>query len=92
MYQSYNSCDSINEFMYKNLCKLYSRYKAALNTALNNTDRIKVSDEKMNEIDSILRNVEKYVISWSFYKNQKLKFDPEFENVIIFKEDIISNI
>jgi hypothetical protein len=80
----------MNEYKYRTLCKLYRRYKIAIKLALDNVDKIKTSDEKMNELDSIMKGVEKTVIPWSFYNSQKVKFDSEFENIMVFKEDSIS--
>lgn len=86
MYQNYDSCNIINELRYNILCKLYSRYKAAFKIALENANFKPIADAKMNEIDSILSEIENYPIPWSFYIKQEVHFTSDFENLIIFNE------
>jgi hypothetical protein len=45
---------------------------------------------KLKELDSILQEIEKYPISWGYYKQQDVQFSTEFESLVIFKNDIIS--
>lgn len=87
MYQNYDSYNLLNEIRYDTLCKLYSRYKSAIKIALENASEKQIADAKVNEIDEILQEIEKYPISWSFYNSQEVHFSSEFENLIIFKED-----
>ena len=87
MYQSSDSYNLLNEVRYKVLCKLYSRYKSAVKIALENANERPIADAKVNEIDVILQEIEKYPISWSFYNQQDAHFSSEFENLIVFKED-----
>jgi len=87
MYQNYDSCNLLNETHYKVLCKLYNRYKSAVKIALENAYERPIADAKMNEIDVILQEIEKYPIPWSYYNRQESRFSSEFENLIIFKED-----
>ena len=91
MYQSSNFCDLINEVRYKILCKLYNRYKYAIKIALENANENNIADAKMSELDYILQEIEKFPIAWSFYKKQDIHFSQDFENLVIFREDQISN-
>lgn len=90
MCQDSSSCDLLNEVRYKILCKLYSRYKLAIKIALENANEKPIADAKMNELDSILQEVEKYPISWSYYKTQDTQFTTDFESLVIFKDDKVS--
>lgn len=93
MYQSSDFCDLLNEVRYKILCRLYSRYKQAIKVALeNNNDNQTDAECRVNELDYILQEIEKFPVSWSFYKQQDTHFSQDFENLIIFKEDKISNL
>ena len=80
----------LNEIRYKILCKLYNRYKLAIKIALDNANEKPIADAKMNELDSILQEVEKYPISWSYYKLQGIQFTSDFESLVIFKDDKVS--
>lgn len=92
MCQSSDFCNLLNEVRYKILCKLYVRYKLAIKSALENANKDDdVADEKMSELDYILQEVEKFPIPWSYYKNQEMRFSQDFECLVIFKEDKISN-
>ena len=91
MYQSSDSYNIINEIRFKILCELYSEYKAAINTVVNNVNKEDLANSKVKEIDNILAEIENYPISWHYYKQQKVQFSHEFENLIIFCDDIISN-
>lgn len=90
MYQSLYSSNILNEVRYKILCKLYNRYKTAIHIALVNVNDKPIADEKVNELDRILCEIEKYPISWNFYKLQEVKFSSDFENLVIFYDDNIS--
>lgn len=87
MCQDSSSCNLLNEIRYKILCKLYTRYKLAIKIALDNANERPIADAKMNELESILQEIEKYPISWSYYKNQEMKFTLDFESLVIFKDD-----
>jgi hypothetical protein len=66
---------------------LYNRYKLAIKVAAENAfNESNVADTKMVELDYILKEIEKYPISWSYYKIQDNQFTNDFENLIIFKE------
>ena len=84
MCQNSDSYDLLNDIRYKILCKLYNRYRSAISVALSNLNEKQIADAKMNELDSILCEIEKYPISWSFYKNQSIKFSSDFESLVIF--------
>lgn len=88
MCQSLDFCDTINEIRYKILCELYSNYKLAIKTALDKSNKSSTINSKIEELDSILQEVEKYPISWSYYTKQKTRFSSDFENLVIFKNDI----
>ena len=90
MCQDSSSCDLLNEVRYTILCKLYNRYKLAIKIALENANEKPIADAKMNELDSILQEVEKYPISWSYYKIQDTQFTTDFESLVIFKDDKVS--
>ena len=87
MCQDSSSCDLLNEIRYKTLCKLYNRYKLAIKIALENVNEKPIADAKMNELDSILQEIENYPISWSYYKLQEVQFTSDFESLVIFKDD-----
>ena len=91
MYQNSDSYNIINETRFRILCELYNRYRAAIYTVINNVNKEELADNKIAEIDSILAEIERYPISWNYYKQQKMQFSSEFENLIIFCDDIISN-
>jgi len=91
MYQSSDSYNIINEVRYKILCKLYARYKAAFKIALDNANFKPIADAKMNELDSILCEIENYPISWSYYTRQDIQFTSDFENLVVFNDTTISN-
>ena len=92
MCQSSDFYDIINEVRYKILLELYYEYRTAINTVLNNINKQDdIADNKVREIDSILAEIESYPISWHYYKQQKVQFSHEFENLIIFYDDKISN-
>lgn len=76
--------DLINEVRYKVLCKLYSKYKSTIKTILENANEKHIADDKMNELNSILEEIENYSISWNYYKRQPTQFSADFENLIIF--------
>lgn len=91
MCQSLNSCDYlIVEARYKMLCHLYNRYKIAIKTVVENVFQDSIANKKLNELDYILSEIENYPIPWSFYSKQKNKFSHDFENLIVFKDDLIS--
>lgn len=92
MCQDSSSCDLLNETRYKILCKLYNRYKLAIKIALDNVNEKPIADAKMNELDSILQEIENYPISWSYYKLQEAQFTSDFESLVIFKDDKYLNI
>ena len=50
-----------------------------------------IADAKTNEIDAIMQHVEKYPLSWDYYKNQEVRFTPDFEILIIFYNKISTN-
>lgn len=91
MCQNLDSYNILNEVRYKLLCDLYYKYKSAISTVINNVGKEILADNKLNELDKILAEVENYPISWCFYKKQSLQFSQEFENLIIFYDDNISN-
>lgn len=74
---------------YRILCKLYNKYKLAMLVALENVPENKVADEKTEELESIMRDIEKFPIPWKFYKLQRYKFPQEFEDLIVFISDNI---
>lgn len=76
-----------NKYNYKLLCKLYNRYKKAVNIAIKNAKFRPIANAKVNEIESILEKIERYPVSWSYYSKQKLKFSPEFEFMVIFHSE-----
>lgn len=86
MCQSSSSYDSTNETYYRVLCRLYSRYKLAVKIATENAYEKPIADAKVNELDSILLEIEKYPIPWSYYDRQSIKFTQDFESLVIFKE------
>jgi hypothetical protein len=86
MYQSLNLCNLSDEEKYKILCKLYSRFKSAIKIATENAYKKPIADAKVNELDSILEDIESFPIAWSFYVKQEFKFTPDFENLVIFKD------
>ena len=91
MCQSLNSCNSlIIEARYSRLCHLYSRYKIAVKTIIENVSQDSITNKKLNELDYILSEIENYPIPWSFYAKQKNKFSHDFENLVVFKDDLIS--
>lgn len=90
MCQDSSSCDLLNEVRYRILCKLYNRYKLAIKVALENANERPIADAKMNELDSILQEIEKYPISWSYYKTQGIQFTADFESLVIFNDDKVS--
>lgn len=92
MCQDSSSFDLLNEIRYKILCKLYNRYKLAIKIALDNVNEKPIADAKMNELDSILQEIENYPISWSYYKLQEVQFTSDFESLVIFKDDKYLNI
>lgn len=92
MCQELNSCNLVNKTRYNALCKLYNRYKLAVKIALDNVYEKPIADTKVNEIDVILQEIERYPISWSFYRHQSQKFSIEFENLIVFMDDQYLNI
>lgn len=92
MCQSSDSYDLLNDIRYKILCKLYNRYKSAISVILSNLNKKSIANAKMNELDSIMCEIEKYPISWSFYKNQSIKFSSDFENLVIFYDSKYLNI
>ena len=93
MCQNSSSYDIVNMYRYKVLCKLYSKYKNDIKTVLENVYNDDISDCKINELDVILKEIEKYPISWKFYNEQDVKFSSDFEHLIVFTDDIkISNI
>ena len=90
MYQNLDSYNLLNEIRFKILCKLYTRYKAAVKIAVERASDHPIADAKVNELDAILLQIEKYPIPWSFYMKQDVRFSAEFENLIIFKDYSIS--
>lgn len=90
MYQSLSSSDLLDDTHYKILCKLYNRYKSAIKVALENANENPIADAKVNELDSILEEVEKYPVSWSYYNSQAIHFSQDFECLIIFYDNKIS--
>ena len=90
MYQNLDSCNLLDDAHYKILCKLYNRYKSAIKIALENANESPIADAKVNELDSILEELEKYPVSWTYYRNQSTKFSQDFESLIIFYDDKIS--
>ena len=92
MCQDSSSFDLLNEIRYKILCKLYNRYKLAIKIVLDNVNEKPIADAKMNELDSILQEIENYPISWSYYKLQEVQFTSDFESLVIFKDDKYLNI
>jgi len=88
MYQSSSSYDILNMYHYKTLCKLYSRYKHALKIALENTYEDYIADPRICEVDHIMQEIEKYPVSWDFYMSQDTQFSSDFENLIIFSNEV----
>lgn len=73
---------------YATLCKLHSRYKYLINSIVKNAYSIPVPNTKMNELNAIMRKVENLPISWEFYVNQHCKFAQDFEDLVIFYNEI----
>ena len=88
MCQSSDSNNLLDEIRYGILCKLFNKYKSAIQTALTNLHKKSIADEKMKELDIIIQEVEKYPISWKFYKNQSIQFSQDFESLVIFYDEI----
>ena len=76
--------DSHNISNYNSLCDLHTKYVHAMKIVLCNVYNDKLSDVKIREIDSILSNIEKFPISWEFYKHQSTKFVSDFESLVVF--------
>lgn len=90
MCQNSDSYNLLNEIRYKILCRLYARYRSAMKIAVERASDHPIANAKINEIDAILLQIEKYPIAWSYYNKQDNKFSSEFENLIIFRDDQIS--
>ena len=86
MYLNLNSYNMTNEDKYRALCKLYSKYKNAIKIAVDNKYNDKLSENKMYELDAVLQDVERYPMSWKYYKNQPIQFSSDFENLVIFSD------
>lgn len=88
MLQNLNSYDkqALNEIRYKMLCKLHHNYVSIIKYIVENV-YTKLANEKVCELDYILEEIENLPISWEYYKKQKFKFIPDFENLIIFIDD-----
>lgn len=84
------SNDSINESNYKILCGLYTRYIVLIKNIVENVLEDPIADKKVNELDHIIREVDKHPIQWSFYDKQSTKFVHDFESIVVFKTDLIS--
>lgn len=86
MCQNSDSYKLLNEIRFKILNSLYERYTLAISIASNNSSKPSYANAKVNELDTILEEIEKYPISWSYYNSQPIKFSQDFENLIIFYE------
>ena len=73
---------------YKALCKLYTKYKVCINVALENTPENPIADDMMISLEKLLNKIEKFPIPWKFYNKQSHKFSQEFEDLIIFTDEI----
>ena len=78
------------ESNYVTLCKLHDRYKYLVTSIVKNAYAKPVPSVKMNELNSILKEIETLPISWKFYREQCNKFVQDFEDLVIFydKSDI----
>lgn len=84
MCQNSNSYNIIDEVRYKILSSLYDRYQTAISIIINDNSKTSLVSAKLNELDYILKEVERYPISWKFYNKQSNKFSQDFESLIIF--------
>lgn len=86
MSEKLNSYDAmlLNEIRYKILCRLHQQYLLAIKTVVENVYSKSIANPKVYELDNILQEIETLPISWEFYKHQKVKFVPDFENLVVF--------
>lgn len=74
-----------DEINYKYLCVLYNKYKAIIKEIEEAAkDYNKRCDNKFIILNNILREIEYYPVSWKYYNCQTVKFNYDFENLIIF--------
>lgn len=77
---------SNEELNYLELCNLHVRYKKLVSEITKTAYVTRSADLKMNELDSILKNVESLPIPWRLYYNKCNKFSQDFEDLIIFSD------
>lgn len=86
------NCHSINNMSIKSrynmLRKLHNKYKICIKIALENTPENPIADDMMIVLDKILNEIENFPIPWTYYNKQKFKFSQEFEDLIIFSNEI----
>lgn len=69
---------------YRILLKLYKKYKSSIKIVKVHSLTNCVLDFKVDELNQIMQEVEKFPLSWKFYSAQKFKFSRDFENLLIF--------
>lgn len=77
-------CTLSQNSRYRILCKLYKQYKSAIRIIKHYDTTTCTLCIKVNEINTIMQELEKFPISWEFYNKQNFKFSQDFENLIIF--------
>lgn len=89
MCQSYHSVSNLSvKSRYHTLCKLHNKYRACVKIALENTPENPIADDMMVVLDGILESIERHPIPWKFYSRQKHKFSQEFEDLVVFTDEI----
>ena len=74
------------ETRFKNLCRLYSKYKSAVNAVTENVHS-RAANIRVRELDVIVQDIENFPISWKYYSSTGVKFAQDFEDLIIFIDE-----
>lgn len=89
MFQGYHSANKLPiKSRYLELCKLYNKYKVCVKIALENTPENQIADDMMLVLERVINDIVNFPIPWKYYVKQKHKFSQEFEDLIIFTNDI----